>query len=93
MKIIVLRDTVFHLPGKPVIVCKASPTTQYAPDWVTDVPAYQLGLSCGNITTTTKRQVIVAAVAVPAVEVPVEEVTADVEEAQEDPAPKKSTGK
>ena len=49
MKIIVLRDTVFHEVGKPVIVCKASASPQPAPDWITETHAWELGVGCGSI--------------------------------------------
>ena len=49
MKIICLRDTVFHEVGKPVIVCKASALPQYAPDWITETRAWELGVGCGSI--------------------------------------------
>ena len=49
MKIIVLRDTVFRLPGRPVVMCKASSHPQQAPDWVTETHAWRLGFGCGSI--------------------------------------------
>lgn len=61
MKIIVLRDTTFHLPGKPVIKCVASPHAQFVPDWVVNTQTWVVGSACGNLRdeasdTTTKPQ-------------------------------------
>jgi len=86
MKIIVLRDTIFHEVGKPVIVCKASASSQYAPDWITETHAWELGVGCGSIAIPDKPLAVKLAVTgMFAAEV--EPVPA------EDPPAKKRTGK